>query len=372
VPRLVTYHVNTETGWRGGEQQMRYLLDGLVARGHRAVAAVQPDGEAHRRLQAASHEVDPVPMRGEADPLAVLRLARRMGRARPDVVHLHTSHAHSLGAMAARLAGRPGVVVSRRVDFSIFRHSFLGFNAVKYRAGIDRIVCVSEAVRDVLLRDGIEETRLAVVRSAVDPDRVAKATPVDVRSRVGLPPTARLVLAVGALVGHKGQKHLVEATPKMVAAVPDLHVVVVGEGPLRGTLEELAKALWVAPRIHFVGQVDDVAGWFQAAELFCMPSLEEGLGTSVLDAMSAGLPVVGTTAGGIPEMVRDGVEGRLVRPGDGAALADACLSVLNDPATRARMSEAATRRVREAFHVDRMVEETLGVYEDVLHERAEV
>src|SRR5262245_271707 len=142
--RLVTYHVDTEKGWRGGEQQMAYLLAGLVARGHRAVAAVQPDGEALGRLKAAGHEVDAVTMRGEADPVAVLKLARRIGDARADVVHLHTSHAHTLGAMAARLAGRPKVVVSRRVDFSIYRHSFLGLNAVKYRAGVDRIVCVSD------------------------------------------------------------------------------------------------------------------------------------------------------------------------------------------------------------------------------------
>ena len=370
MSRLVTYHVDTERGWRGGEQQVAYLLDGLVARGHRAVAAVQPDGEAFRRLSARGHEVHGVTMRGEIDPVAILRLARHVGNVRPDVVHLHTSHAHTLGAVAAKLAGRPAVVVSRRVDFSIFRHSFLGLNAVKYRAGIDRIVCVSEAVRDVLRRDGLEDARLRVVRSAVDPDRIRRAPPVEVRALLEVPPSARIVLAVGALVPHKGHRHLVEACPKLVAAVPDVHVVIAGEGPLRSSLEELARALWVAPRVHLVGRVDGVEGWLPSADVFCMPSVEEGLGTSVLDAMAAGVPVVGTRAGGIPEMVRDGVEGLLVAPADPEALAAALLRLLLAPAARARTGAAPVRRVDDAFRVDRMVSETLAVYEDVIRERA--
>src|SRR5213078_4981274 len=99
---------------------------------------------------------------------AVLELARKISAVRADVVHCHTSHAHTLGALAARLAGRPAVIVSRRVDFSIYRNSFFGLNGIKYRAGVDRIVCVSEAVRDVLVRDGLRPERLRVVRSAVD------------------------------------------------------------------------------------------------------------------------------------------------------------------------------------------------------------
>jgi glycosyltransferase involved in cell wall biosynthesis len=370
VGRLVTCHVDTERGWRGGEQQMAYLVSGLVARGHRALAVVQPGCEPERRLRAAGVETWPLPMRGEVDGVAMLSLARRIGAARADVVHLHTSHAHTLGVVGAFLGGRPAVVVSRRVDFSIFRRSFLGLNAVKYRLGVDRIVCVSEAVRDVLLRDGLEPERLSVVRSAVDPDRVRAAPAVDVRARLGLPPAARVVLAVGALVGHKGHRHLVEAMPSLVANVPDVHVVVVGEGSLRHSLEELARHLWIAPRLSLPGTVDDLAGWFSQAEVFVMPSLEEGLGTSVLDAMAAGLPVVASRAGGIPEMVRDGVEGLLVPPADAPALSAAIRRVLDEPDTRAAMSRAARARVDAEFHVDRMVDETLAVYEDVLAERA--
>ena len=366
---LSTFHVNTERGWRGGEQQMAYLLAGLRRQGHRVVVAVAPDGEAHRRLSNEGYEVVPVPMHGEADLVAVVRLARRMKAVRPDVVHLHTSHAHALGGLAARWAGKPVVVVSRRVDFSIYRRSFLRMNGWKYRHGLDRIVCVSDAVRDVLRKDGLDPARLSVVKSAVDPTRVRAAARVDVRARLGLPKDARLVLAVGALVEHKGHRHLVEALPALRAAAPGVRVVVAGEGPLRAELEARAQALGVADALVLAGQVDDLAGWFAGVDAFAMPSVEEGLGTSVLDALAAGLPVVASRAGGIPEMIEDGVGGLLVPPADAAALGAALARVLADPALAARLGGAGRKRVDAEFHVDRMVDETIAVYRAALAAR---
>jgi glycosyltransferase involved in cell wall biosynthesis len=315
------------------------------------------------------HEVVERRMRGEADLIAVLRLARLFRRLRPDVVHLHTSHAHSLGRLAAKFGGRPAVVVSRRVDFSIFRRSFFGLNGLKYRSGVDRFVAVSAAVKHVLECDGLDPARIAVVRDAIDPDRVRKATPVDVRARLGLAGSARIVLAVGALVGHKGQRHLVAAIPAIVADEPNAHVVIAGEGKLHDDLAALASALGVTKRLSLPGYVTDVAGWFAAADVFVMPSVEEGLGSSVLDAMAAGVPIVATTAGGIPEAVRDGVDGLLVPPGDAAALARGIVSLLRDRYRAHALAAEASKRVETEFAVDRMVDETIAVYRAVLSER---
>lgn len=368
---LSTLHVNTERGWRGGEQQMAYLVEGLRARGHGVTVAVQPDGEAAPRLEAAGFAVARVRMRGEADPFSVARLRRLVRATRPDVVHLHTSHAHALGGLAVALAGapRPAVVVSRRVDFSIYRRSFLRLNGWKYRHGLDRIVCVSDAIRRVLLADGLDPARLAVVRSAVDPARVRGAAPVDVRARLGLPAGAPVVLAVGALVGHKGHTHLVAALPALEAAVPGVRVVVAGEGPLRPALEAQADALGVRRTLVLAGQVHDLPGWFHGVDLLVMPSTEEGLGTSVLDGMAAGLAVVASRAGGLPELVDDGVHGLLVPPADPAALATALATLLRDPEARARMGAAGSARVDTEYVADRMVEGTLAVYREVLGAR---
>jgi len=348
---------------------MAYLAEGLRARGHQVVVVAQRGGEAARRLRAAGFEVVERRLRGEADVVAIARLARLFRRVRPDVVHLHTSHAHALGRVAARFGGRPAVVVSRRVDFSIYRRSFFGLNGLKYRSGVDRIVAVSAAVKHVLERDGLDPGGISVVRDAIDPNRVRKAPPVDVRARLGLPATARIVLAVGALVGHKGQRHLVAAIPSIVAAHADARVVIAGEGKLRDDLTAQATALGVASRLSLPGYVDDVAGWFAAADVFVMPSVEEGLGSSVLDAMAAGVPIVGTTAGGIPEAVRDGTDGILVPPGDSPALATAINTLLSDRYRAHALAAEASKRVEAEFAVDRMVDETIAVYREVAGER---
>ena len=369
MPPLVTVHVNTERGWRGGEQQLAYLVRGLLAQGHRALVVAQRDSVAATRLTAAGLEVIERRMRGEADVLAIARLARLFRRVHADVVHLHTSHAHALGRVAARLGGRPAVIVSRRVDFSIYRRSFFRLNGLKYRRGVDRIVAVSDAMRRVLETDGLDPAKITVVRDAIDPARVRTAAPIDVRSRLALPAQARIVLAVGALVGHKGHRHLVAAIPAIVAAEPDARVVIAGEGSLREELTQQAAALGIADRLSLPGYVDDVAGWFAAADVFVMPSVEEGLGSSVLDAMAAGVPIVATTAGGIPEAIRDGVDGLLVAPADPTALARAVVATLRDRYAAHARAQTASARVEAEFPVDRMVEETLAVYRDVLAKR---
>jgi glycosyltransferase involved in cell wall biosynthesis len=313
-------------------------------------------------------------MGGEADVFSMRALARHLRAWRPDVLHLHTSHAHALGAVAARFCGRPrpAVVVSRRVDFSIYRRSFLGLNGWKYRHGVDRIVCVSEAIRRVLLADGLDPARLAVVHSAIDPARIREAAAIDVRARLALPPGCPLVLAVGALVGHKGHAHLVAALPALRAAVPGVRVVIAGEGPLRDALAAQARALGADDALVLAGQVDDLPGWLAGVDVLAMPSTEEGLGTSVLDGMAAGLAVVASDAGGLPEMVRDGIEGLLVPAADPAALATALARLLLDPAARARMGAAGRARVDAGFVVDRMVDGTLSVYAEVLAGRPPV
>jgi glycosyltransferase involved in cell wall biosynthesis len=370
VPRtLSTFHVNTERGWRGGEQQMLLLMEGLRKAGHGVSAVCQEGGEAYERLRVRGFDAHAVPMHGEADPIAALALGRRIGAVRADVVHCHTSHAHTLGVVASRLGGRPAVVVSRRVDFSIYRNSFFGLNGVKYRVGVDRIVCVSDAVRRVLVEDGVEADRLKVVRDAVDAAAIRAVPAVDVRTRLGLPKDSRVVLAVGALVGHKGHEHLVAALPTLVSKVEDAHVVIAGEGPLRAALEEQARALWVQQRLSMPGYVNDVHGFYRSVDALVMPSVEEGLGSSVLEALCVGLPVVVTSAGGLPEIVRDGIDGLVVPPRDPSGLAAALTTVLTDSAARAKFAAAGPRRVDGAFGVDRMVRETIDVYEEVLRAR---
>src|SRR6185503_8425874 len=171
-----------------------------------------------------------------------------------------------------------------------------------------------------------------------------------------------LVGNVAALVPHKGQRHLIEAAAVVIQKVPDARFVIAGEGELRPQLERLIKERHLEKHVFLAGFRPDILSVHKAFDIFVMSSLTEGLGTSLLDAMACGKPIVATTAGGMPEVVADGQTGLLVAPRDDHALAAAIVRLLKDPQARAAMGAAGERRVRERFSSDRMVQDTLQVY----------
>ncbi len=379
VETLRTLHLNTERTWRGGEQQTLYLIRGLARRGHGATLLCQPGSPLRERARAeAGADVRSWPSRGEVDPVAVARLAAALVRGRYDLVHCHTSHSHAL-AVAARLLARPllgfgrrgpgpgrppRILVTRRVDFSIYRRSFLGLNGLKYRAA-DGFIAISDAVRAVLVRDGIPGERVAVVHSGIDLERFAAPPPSApdpaIRAALGVPPDAPLVGNVAHCAGHKGQRFLVEAAPLVLARRPDARLAIVGEGELRADLAARVRALGLDGRVLLPGFRDDIPAILRALDVFVLPSLEEALGTSILDAMAAGTPVVATRVGGIPEAVDEGVTGLMVPPADPPALAAAILRLLDDRALARRLAAAAAERVRR-FSIDATVDGTVAVY----------
>jgi glycosyltransferase involved in cell wall biosynthesis len=201
------------------------------------------------------------------------------------------------------------------------------------------------------------------VHEGIDIEHVAAAPPINVHETFFLPHRAPLVGNVAALVPHKGQRHLIEAAHLVVQQVPDARFVILGEGELREQLERQVKDHHLEKHVLLPGFRTDVLGCMKGFDLFVLSSVTEGLGTSLLDAMACGKPIVATTAGGIPEVVADGETGLLVAPRDHTALAAAIVRLLNDDALRAAMGKAGRDRVTERFTVGRMVAGTVAVYE---------
>ena len=355
-------HVNTERTWRGGEQQSLWLAAGLRDLGEESEVVAPPGSPLAERARAAGLPVHEVGMGGEWDLGAVAAL-RRLYRGRsPDVVHMHTSHAHTLGCLARVGLPRPLTVVSRRVDFSIYRN-FLRLSWFKYRLLGDRFVAISGAIRERMVLDGIPADRVEVVWSGVDASLLEGPPRRDLRADLGLPPGTPLVGDVAAFGWHKAQEVLVEATPLLLRQAPDAHVIFIGEGEFRGKVEAAARALGEAGgRVHFAGFRADVPDVLGSLDVFVMCSVMEGLCTSALDAQAAGVPVVASAVGGLVESVADGETGLLVPPRDPAALADAVARLLRDRPLRERMAAAGRARVRERFSVRAMVEGNRAVY----------
>lgn len=367
---MKSLHIDSERTWRGGEQQLLYTAEGLRARGQDVVVLAQPGSPLLERARAAGLDTRPFAMRSEVDLAAAWRLWRLLSKERYDVLHCHTPHAHAIALVALRiapLARRPKLVVARRVDFSVRRAGdVLRLSPLKYNLA-DCIIAVSDAVRQILIRDGVKAEKITLVREGIDVERIERAPHrrAEIRAMLGLREGEALIGNVAALTAHKGQRHLLAAFPAIRAAMPSARVVIFGEGELRSELETQARELGLGDALVFAGfrPPEEIPSILKALDVFVLSSVEEGLGTSLFDAMAAGAPIVATRAGGIPEIVQDGITGLLVPSGDAPALAAAITRLLTERELARRLAAAAGEYVRREGTCQRMTAETLRVYE---------
>jgi glycosyltransferase involved in cell wall biosynthesis len=347
-------HVASGREWRGGQRQVWYLAEALAARKVDQLVVTGGGTRLERELRDSSCPVSGVTWSSALDPRALLGLMRaiRTPHPSPTILHAHDPHALILAALAAGWHRLP-LVVTRRVDFPLRR-------TLPWRRA-DRVVAISQAVKGILEQSGIPSERIVVVPSGI-PLNHAPPAAMDLRSALGLPPNARLAVSVGALVAHKDYPTLVRAAARLRELRPALHWVVAGEGRERSQLELLSRDLGVERAVHFIGQVDDGRSVIASGDVFVATSSEEGLNTSVLDALALGIPVVSTRAGGLPEAV--GEAGVLCSGGDAKAVAHAVLALLDDPARHATFARAGPRQAAQ-FSSDRMAEGMLTVYHSV-------
>ncbi len=311
--------------WRGGQNQVRLLCRELSRRADVDLRLVTQRGsELARRAAAANVAVDGVAWRMGLDPRAFWGLRRSIAAFRPDILHVHDSHALALARWARTSVpgARARVVASRRVDFHVKRGSNW------FRA--DRILAVSDAVKRVLVADGIPERDIVVIHDGIDPAevRAAGTRASGIRTRLGLPADAPLAVNVAALVDHKDQRTLIRAAAAARTLAPSLHWVIAGAGPNAAALREEAARLGVGDRVHLVGFVEEADALINEAAVFVMSSREEGLGSVVLHAAALGRPVVATAAGGLPEIVP---AEWLVPVGDAEGLARKVARALDHP-----------------------------------------
>lgn len=351
-------HVDSAATWRGGQNQVLLAARGMAERGHDVTVAVRPGGALESRLQACGLRTRPLRLRGDLAAGAALRLARACRELKPDVVHTHDSHATSAAALASLVGPRPWLVATRRVDFALRG----AFSRWKYRR-CARLIAVSQAVRAVLVHDGLASERLRLVHDGVS-DRPKQPGGREALAGLGVPEDAAVVGNVAALTDHKDHATLIGAAEEVIGHLPQTRFVIVGEGELRADLEARVRERGLSGRVLLLGQRDDVDRLLPAFNVFCLSSHMEGLGTSLLDAMMFGVPIVGTAAGGIPEAVADGVSGRLVPPRSPRLLAAALIEVLRDATLSARLARAGRRRYEDGFRAEQMVEKTLEVYEE--------
>jgi glycosyltransferase involved in cell wall biosynthesis len=350
------------------------LVAGTLTRGEESMAYVaEQRGVRVEPLEALHREISPL-----RDARAILRLARLIRRERPAILHTHTAKAGAVGRIAALLAGdaRPAIIV-HTFHGHVLRGYFnplmtLGFRLLErcLATFTTALVAVSPEVRDDLVRLGVAPAeKFVVVRLGIGLDERVGGGP-DVRSEtrrvLGLGQDAFVVGWVGRMTAVKRTDDVLFSFRRLLDENDNAYLCLVGDGPDRDHLERLAHELGIATHCLFVGYQDDVARYYEAIDVLLLPSVNEGTPVSVIEALAAERPAVATRVGGVPDVIRDGVDGYLVEVGDTEALGARLAELARDPERRARMGEQGRARVLERYAVKRLVDDIDELYKSLL------
>ncbi|MEY2777744.1 MAG: hypothetical protein RLY30_1842 [Pseudomonadota bacterium] len=354
-------HVEAGRHLYGGARQVLHLMEGLAHAGHENLL-VCPPGAEYIEPASAFARVIPLRMGGDLDLGLYARLLSVLRAERPDLIHAHSRRGADVypGLCGARLS--IPTVLSRRVD-----NRERGWLARLRARLFDRVVVISQAIGDVQASMGVPAHKMICIRDAIDATGFTQPMPADQwRAAHGLAPDAVVMAMVAQFIPRKGHHELMLALEALLPRHPQLYLALFGRGPLEAEIQQIVRAQGWTERVRFMGFVDDLPRQLGALTMLVHPAAAEGLGVSLLQASAAGLPIVATAVGGIPEAVQAGVTGILVPPGDGPALVQAIEALLADPVRRAEMGAAGRLRVQREFSVQHMVGEHIRLYQSLV------
>jgi glycosyltransferase involved in cell wall biosynthesis len=337
-------------------------------------AVLSGEGELVGVFRQAEIPVHVLQAHSRFDPFALGRLVRVLRDGHYDIVHSHLFRADIFARLAVGQLGEraPLLVSTRHNDDRFFLNPFVGIAHYMLSSRQDLIIAISDHIARFTVSRGVRyPSRVRRVYHGIEPN-VTQALEHDgklIRTELGLDPQDFVVGNVGRLALQKGQRHLILAMPLLLERVPRAHAVIAGSGDLEDYLRDLALEVGVADRVHVLGPRRDVPALMHAIDVFAMPSIWEGFGLVLLEAMAAGRPVVASRVATIPEVVADGETGVLVPPGDPVALAEALAELAHDSERARSLGEAGRERLRKRFSIEKMVGDTEMLYRELVDER---
>ena len=352
-------HLNNEKTWRGGERQTLLLAAELQKRGLENAIACRKDGPLENQARAASV---PTVQVGASNPVLLANLLSLAPKF--DLIHCHTGRGHSVTAIQS-LFRRTPILVTRRVDFLPSRSLFNRFKFGRAR----KVVCISQFISAQMRDWGVPTEQLAVIPSAVPIPKEQKSRAeigIELRQRLNIPSDKKIVGNIAAMVGHKDQATLLRAARHIIDQRSDVVVVIIGDGELRPQLERQRRELNLESAVIFAGFIPEAEKFLPGLDVFVMSSCMEGLGSIVLDAFAAGVPVAATAGGGLPELVMNRETGLLAPIGNDLALSQAVIELLTSDALVAQVTQKGRMFVSENFSVERMADRYLDIYKTII------
>jgi len=362
LSRIKILHLTTDSRIGGTEKNIISLVTRLNRdRYENIVVALLSGGELVERLRGSGIEVECLGMRNKFDLPAVFKLFRILREKKVDILHTYLFHANILGRIVGRLAKVPIIISSLRVMERRRYHLWLD----RWTNGmVDMETCVCEAVRKYTLEKAkIRPDKLVTIRNGIDREEYPLSIALDdKRKELDIAPDSLILGTVGRLHEQKGYVYLLKAMPAVLRKYPQAVLLIVGDGHLKGKLNNLCFKLQINKAVKFLGFRKDIKELMALMEVFILPSLWEGMPNVLLEAMALGKPIVATRVGGAEELIEDGVTGLLVSPFDEGALAEAIINILTRGDKRRELGEMAKEEARRRFPLELMVEETEKLY----------
>lgn len=343
---------NSSNKWGGVHTVTQILARGLSDRGHDVRVFGFRKGQLKERSQDFPR-FEPIVGGMDFSPRALWKVRGELRRDRPDVVLTLMKKDTTNTAIVASMLGIP--VVIRHANNRPLKDDL--YHKILYGTLPALHIVNADATRQTLLRSApwLSAEKIKLIYNGVDTDRYSSAKPID----TGLPAGSVAIGYVGAFEPRKGVTDLAAAWPHIASRIPNAHLLMCGKGSLEPKIRSMLDS---RPRVHWLGHRDDVPSVMKALDMLVLPSYVEGAPNVVLEAMASAVPVVATAVSGTPELVRDGVDGKLIPPREAEVLADAVVGLASSPDLRSRMAEAARRRVAENFTIGAMIDS----YESVL------
>lgn len=357
----------------GVESYVATVAAGLGERGMKTILAPLRDGPFRREAEALGLNVRRTGKRFRGDPYTISSLVKIIKEEEIDIVHTHAENGDFYGRIAAKIAGAPRLTSTIHTFYRETlrdRYSWAWMRNLIYRQDIltssfcDKIITVSGAIKRQVASDGVAEDKIVVVPNGVIPDQYdcEKDNRAKILAELGLTGDERIAGAVGRLSPVKNIEALLLAAKKTTPTVPKARFLIVGDGPRRGRLEEMAARLGIEKRVIFAGWQADIKEYLSIMDVFVIPSLIEGSSFAILEAMALGKPVIATDVGGNPELVADGETGFLVGVNDSDALADRMAHLLASEDKASAMGRAGRKRLEANFTERQMLDKTADVY----------
>jgi glycosyltransferase involved in cell wall biosynthesis len=351
----------------GAEKQLALLATGLP-RGEFDVhvAVLTHTGPLEAKLREAGIPVHLIGKRWKIDPPAYWRLRRLMKELSPDIVHTWLFAANAYGRQAAVSAGVKHIIAGERCVDPWKGPLQLSIDRVLARR-TERIACNSTGIRDFYVSKGLPAEKFTIIPNGIGP---FQASPPESRgellAELKLPPSARLIIAIGRLWPQKRVKDLIWAADLVKHSTDDAHLVVIGDGPHRWRLEKYRDQIGITDRVHLLGERGDVPRILSHGVCLWLASEYEGQSNAIMEAMSAGLPVIATDIPGNRDLVVPGQTGYLVPVGDRAAICKWTLQTLDDESLRQRLGQAGRQRMLEEFSIEKMIARHAELYRGLM------